>query len=80
MNSAFILVLAKVHIKRNYQYVKNDIKITHLKYTKCIICVSYYFLKNIDITMKIVIDIDVKMLFFEKMVVIEMMLLRHDII
>jgi len=42
--------------------------------------VSYYFLKNIDITMKIVIDIDVKMLFFEKMVVIEMMLLRHDII
>ncbi len=30
--------------------------------------------------MKIVIDIDVKMLFFEKMVVIEMMLLRHDII
>ena len=41
---------------------------------------SCYFLKKIDITMKIVIDIDVKMLFFEKMVVIEMMLLRHDII
>ena len=28
--------------------------------------------------MKIVIDIDVKMLFFEKIVVIEMILLCHD--